>query len=82
MNTQNYSTHTIQEKFGSILVKIKTKNMTIETTTVEQTANAVLKTEAKTLYYLIIKNKKGEQMVINVGKKTHEEVTKLNKNDK
>lgn len=56
--------------------------MEITTTTVEQTANAVLKTEAKTLYYLIIKNKKGEQMVINVGKKTHEEVTKLNKNDK
>lgn len=55
--------------------------MTIETTSVSQTANEVLGTEAKNLYYLIIKNNKGNKLVVNVGKKTHDEVQKLSKEE-
>lgn len=50
----------------------------ITTTSVKQTANEMLKTKEKTLYYLIIKNET-EQMVINVGEKTHNEVLRLSK---
>lgn len=51
-------------------------NAQVNTTTVTQTANELLGTAAKKLYYLIIKTDKG-QLVINVGEKTHNEVQKL-----
>lgn len=51
--------------------------MTIAVTTVQQTANEVLGVEAKNLYYLIITNKDGNKLVVNVGKKTHDNVQAL-----
>lgn len=51
--------------------------MKINTTSVEQTANEVLGTQAKKLYYLIVENSKGNKLVINVGQKTHDQVQKL-----
>lgn len=55
--------------------------MKVTTTTVAQTANELLGTEAKNLYYLILENNKGTKKIINVGKKTHEEVQKLNEEE-
>lgn len=55
--------------------------MKIQTTSVTQTANEVLGTKEKKLYYLIIENSKGEKLTVNVGQKTHDEVMKLSKND-
>lgn len=56
--------------------------MKINTTSVEQTANEVLGTKAKKLYYLIIETTDGkEKLVINVGEKTHDSVKKLIKED-
>lgn len=55
--------------------------MTIETTTVEQTANETLGTPAKKLYYLIIKNTKGNKLIVNVGQKTHDQVQTLTKEE-
>lgn len=52
-------------------------NASVQTTSVTQTGNEVLGTKEKNLYYLIIKNEKGGQLVINVGQKTHDEVKKL-----
>lgn len=50
----------------------------IATTSVTQTANEVLGTPEKTLYYLVIGE--GEnKMTINVGKKTHDQVKELTK---
>lgn len=51
--------------------------MKIATTTVTQTANEVLGVEAKNLYYLVIENTEGKRMIINVGKKTHDNVNAL-----
>lgn len=51
--------------------------MKIQTTTVSQTANEILGVEAKNLYYLILETKKGEKLIINVGKKTHDNVEKM-----
>lgn len=56
--------------------------MTISTTTVKQSANEVLGTTERTLYYLIIENKKKEKIIVNVGEKTHKGVIELTKNDK
>lgn len=56
--------------------------MTIETTSVTQTANAVLGTPEKKLFYLIIKNSKGNQMIVNVGEKTHNQVNQLVEEEK
>lgn len=56
--------------------------MKVTTTNVKQLANEVLATKEKILYYLIIENKKGEKVIINVGEKTHTNITELNKNDK
>lgn len=56
--------------------------MKINTTTVTQTANKLLGTEQKDLYYLVVENSKGEKTVINVGKKTHDKVQDLLKNEK
>lgn len=55
--------------------------MKITTTNVTQTANETLGTEEKVLYYLIIENEKQEKLIINVGKKTHDSVKKLNENE-
>lgn len=49
---------------------------TVNTTTVSQSANEVLGTKEKKLYYLIIETDKGK-LIINVGEKTHDEVKKL-----
>ena len=51
--------------------------MKIQTTTVSQTANEILGVEAKNLYYLILETSKAEKLVINVGKKTHDNVEKM-----
>jgi len=56
--------------------------MKISTTSTTQTANEVLGSKEKTLYYLIIENSKKEKLVINVGEKTHNSVVNLQKNDK
>jgi hypothetical protein len=55
--------------------------MTITSTTVQQTANEELGTPAKDLYYLIIKNNQNKKLIINVGKKTHEQVQELLKTE-
>lgn len=64
--------------------------MKISTTTVTQTANEILGTKEKKLYYLIIQtdryetdNEKTERekLVINVGEKTHNKVKELMNND-
>lgn len=51
-------------------------NARVVTTYVEQTANEVLGTAAKKLYFLIIETPVGK-IQINVGQKTHDEVVKL-----
>lgn len=51
--------------------------MKIQTTSVQQTANEVLGTKAKSLYYLIVENSEGNKIVINVGEKTHNSVQEL-----
>lgn len=56
--------------------------MTVQITTQTQTANKLLGTEDKVLYYLIIENSKKERQVINIGKKTYDAVDKLQKADK
>lgn len=60
------------------MTKHKDKNkMKIATTTVTQSANEVLGVELKNLYYLIIENNEGKKMIVNVGKKTHDNVNAL-----
>lgn len=54
-----------------------TLNTVVTTTSVTQTANEVLGTKEKKLYYLIIKNSTGESEIINVGEKTHNKILKL-----
>ena len=51
-------------------------NAKVNTTSVTQSANEILGTEEKTLYYLIIETGKGK-LTINVGKKTHDQVKEL-----
>lgn len=51
--------------------------MKITTTSVTQTGNEILGTAERNLYYLIVENDKGSKLVINVGKKTHDQVQKL-----
>lgn len=51
--------------------------MKIQTTTVTQTANDILGTPVKELHYLIVENQKGEKLIVNVGKKTRDQVKKL-----
>lgn len=53
-------------------------NAKVTTTSVEQTANEVLGTATKKLYYLIVETAKGKT-VINVGQKTHDTVMELTK---
>lgn len=55
--------------------------MKISTTSVQQTANEVLGTPEKKLYYLIVENSKGKKLVINVGQKTHDSVQELTKDE-
>lgn len=55
--------------------------MKIKTTSVTQSANEVLETKEKKLYYLIVENSRGEKLTINVGQKTHDEIKKLAAND-
>lgn len=50
--------------------------MKIASTTVTQTANELLGTKEKTLYYLIVENNY-RKMIINVGEKTHNDVMKM-----
>lgn len=54
------------------------KNATITSTSLTQTANAVLGTEEKTIYYLVVEGNNGK-MTINVGKKTHDKVMEITK---
>lgn len=51
-------------------------NAQVTTTTVTQSANKELGTSEKTLYYLIIENTNGKE-IINVGEKTHKKITEL-----
>lgn len=51
-------------------------NANVQTTYVEQTANELLGTKAKRLYFLVIETPNGK-LQINVGQKTHDEVVKL-----
>jgi uncharacterized protein YpmB len=51
--------------------------MKIATTTVTQSANELLGTKEKRLYYLVIENKQGKKLTINVGEKTHNQVKEL-----
>lgn len=53
-------------------------NAHVQTTFVEQTANEVLGTKAKKLYFLLIETPVGK-VQINVGEKTHDEVQRLTK---
>jgi antitoxin component YwqK of YwqJK toxin-antitoxin module len=55
----------------------KSKKMKIATTTVTQSANELLGTKEKRLYYLVIENKQGKKLTINVGEKTHNQVKEL-----
>lgn len=55
-------------------------NANVKTTSVVQTANETLGTETKTLYYLIIETTKGKS-IINVGKKTHDKINELTKDE-
>lgn len=54
-------------------------NAKITTTKVTQTANELLGTKEKTLYYLILEVEGKERLVINVGEKTHDGVQELTK---
>lgn len=69
----------IYESAGSAL---KQNKMKIQTTVTKQMGNEVLGTKDKNLYYLIIENRKGEKVILNVGEKTHLGVIELLKNDK
>lgn len=51
--------------------------MKISVTSVDQTANEILGTPAKTLWYLILENNKGVKLVINVGEKTFNKVAEM-----
>jgi len=51
--------------------------MKVATTTVTQSANEILGVEAKNLHYLILETNTGEKYIINVGKKTHDNVQKM-----
>lgn len=51
-------------------------NAKITTTSVTQTANEILGTPEKKLFYLIIETPKGK-MQLNVGQKTHDEVKRI-----
>lgn len=51
-------------------------NAKVTTTSVQQTANELLGTPAKSLFYLMIETGKGK-LVINVGQKTHDQVKAL-----
>lgn len=51
-------------------------NAKITTTSVTQTANEILGTPEKKLFYLIIETQKGK-MQLNVGQKTHDEVLRI-----
>lgn len=51
-------------------------NAKITTTSVTQSANEILGTKEKSLYYLIIETPKGKYQ-LNVGQKTHDEIKKL-----
>lgn len=51
-------------------------NAHVQTTSVKQTANEVLGTPEKELYFMVIETPIGK-MQINVGKKTHDEIKKL-----
>lgn len=64
-----------------VIKQYDTMVMKIQTTSVTQSANEVLGTKEKKLYYLIIENSKGEKLTVNVGEKTHNEVMNLSKND-
>lgn len=55
--------------------------MKISTTLVTQTANEVLGSKEKKLYYLVIENSKGKKLVVNVGEKTHDSVKQLNEDE-
>lgn len=56
--------------------KTTVTNAQVKVTSVTQTANEELGTEAKSLFYLIIITDKGKE-VINIGEKTHNKVEAL-----
>lgn len=56
-------------------------NTQVTTTSVTQTANKVLGTEEKTLFYLILETEKGK-LIVNVGQKTHDKVKLITEEEK
>lgn len=56
--------------------KMEKTNANVQTTSVQQTANELLGTAAKELYFLVIETPVGK-LTINVGKKTHDQVKNL-----
>lgn len=56
--------------------------MKVQVTSVRQASNKLLDTPDKELYYLIVTNAKNEKTIINIGKKSHDNIDALIKNDK
>lgn len=57
-------------------IKQNKMNAKIATTSVTQTANELLGTPERVLYYLVMETAKGK-IQLNVGKKTHDEVKRI-----
>lgn len=55
-------------------------NAQVRTALVTQSPNTILGTPEKTLYYLVINTKNG-QHIINIGKKTHDAIEELLKQE-
>lgn len=55
--------------------------MKVTTTNVTQSANEILGKKETVMYYLIVENNIGKKLIINVGKKTHDEIQLLNETE-
>lgn len=64
------------DKTGDILIMEKKLNAHVQVTYVEQTANEVLGTKAKKLWFIVIETPNGKYQM-NVGEKSYEEINRL-----